>query len=722
MQNLPTTFRTYYPKGQSGSNVSLSYWFSPKEEELLAQRGSIGLFISLSGPEDLMGERMSKFIWDSFQEAYFYSESAPVTDLLKNAVKAAHKRLIELMKNEPSISEQGVDLHMCAFVVFNNVAYVAVIGNPGVMLFRDGESVDIRDMLPAFEGVGYKEEVTVGQFKLERCDILLVTTPELINSFVGIFGEGELKDVVSNWSRFSDELTLYSDNMSGNQYIWLIGFDVKETKIEEKTDEKGSEAASVAESVAHKDTHGGITHKLKQTAASIKNKLKVPSPKAVVGKVKDKVKSFDLQAFKRKVGSRVSEFKMRGTRPRKLFVRKVEPGKKVSKRMALGIAIIVFVLAALGFSWYSFQQRKALIAVDSRISDVQNSVDSASATWLNMKDRDLVTQAINTSNTNIADLESGKLTQEQRDKIQVIKGQIQDILDTMDRVVPLSESAANVEILMDTYLKIGESADVEDMVLYGDYLYMVDKASHAVYRYIPGSEAVERVANSQDLMKEPTLIDVGDNYMFVYDKKVGVLSMDVSKPEGEWQFKAMPEVSAQSVGEVEEMGVFGDNLYLLKKDTAMVLKSYPAGAGFTYPQNYFSSDTFNEAADLLIDGNIYVLTNTEPKLLKYFSGQEDTFQLSALDKPLGLVTCGFTNLLDTSNLYVFDSENSRIVSIEKGMADKHPGVGVMTQQYVYRGSRDDILKDVKEIVGDVNDEYLYVLDGTRILRVSLSHD
>jgi hypothetical protein len=43
----------------------------------------------------------------------------------------------------------------------------------------------------------------------------------------------------------------------------------------------------------------------------------------------------------------------------------------------------------------------------------------------------------------------------------------------------------------------------------------------------------------------------------------------------------------------------------------------------------------------------------------------------------------------------------------------------MKNQYVYRGERDDVLKDVADFVVDEDEEFMYILDGTRILKVSL---
>jgi hypothetical protein len=250
----------------------------------------------------------------------------------------------------------------------------------------------------------------------------------------------------------------------------------------------------------------------------------------------------------------------------------------------------------------------------------------------------------------------------------------------------------------------------------------VDKTSHTVYQYTPDDDTIAPVANSAEVLKSPSWIAIGDGYMFVYDEEVGIVTLDMNASQPDWIFDIRPELSARTLGVVTEIGAFADNVYILKKDEARVLKSYPAGSGYSYPEEYFRNGSFDKAVDISIDGNIYVLSDASEKIYKYFGGQQDAFALSGFDVPLGALCCGTTNLNDSSKLYVYDAENVRVVAIEKGTAERHPGVGVMVRQYEYRGDRDDIFKDVKEIVVDVDERVLYVLDGTRVLQVLLENE
>ena len=361
--------------------------------------------------------------------------------------------------------------------------------------------------------------------------------------------------------------------------------------------------------------------------------------------------------------------------------------------------------------------------ISDTFSSVSEMTNEAKTAWEVDENRDEVETKLEEAIVTLEELEDDQnFNDDQKEKVKELRNDIQGVYDQMNRVSSVSEDLGTVDILTDLYLKIGDDVEITDFDKYGKSLYIVDKTSSTVYRYTPGEDAVEKVANSSEILKAPEHITIGDGYMFVYDEEVGVVTMDMNEDEPNWTFRIRPELSARTVGAVTDIGSFADNVYLLKKDEARVLKSFPAGAGYSYPEEYFRHGGFDKAMNILIDGNIYVLSNASEKIFKFFGGVQDTFSLSGFDVPLGSLCCGSTNLNDSSNLYVYDEENERIVVIEKGSGERHPGVGVMIRQYVYRGDRDDVFNEVEEIVVDVDERVVYVLDGTKLLRVLLEDE
>ncbi len=765
MKELPLSFEKFYNVASDSGAATLSYWFEHSDELILKERGGIGMFVSLSGPEEFLAERSAKFMWDSFREEYYFEADRPsqISQNLKSSLKAAQKRLMELIKNEPSVSEQGVEVHMCAFVVHSDRVHMSIIGSPEVILIRDSKIIDLSEMIPVYDGIGYISELSVGSFDLQSRDIMAFSTPKLLESFLGVFDEKEVSEVFSGWSNFLEELEQFSENMVGNQYMWAVGHkvtpkaDLKASgdaaakgaspKLDNSNDIDEGKDVGPSESQSKSDqddqtkpvddkglyTPGGIkgvSGKAGDTLTKLKSRIKSFKDGEKIEKAKLQLKNLDFNSTKRLVKSKISEFKLRGGK-KKIFAGKpnVRGMKGVggikgflaripSKFAFVGAGVVVAIIVILlVMSWYTNRQLQAFI--ENKIVEIEGLVVEAEEVWASdgEEGEELVSEALD----EIDKLEENDLTEDQDSKLADYETRAQSVYDGIHRIVPLTEESATIEIVMDAYLKIDESAEITDFALSGQDLYMVDMSTHAVYRYSLTNDSVEKVANSQDVLKEPYLISIGDTEMFVYDNKVGVVTMSIEEgAEQKWQ--PAPSLSARTIGAAVEMDAFGDNIYLLKQDGARVLRSVPAGAGYSFPEPYILLGSLDKGTDVLIDGNIYVLSNASEKVYKFYSGQQDNFTLSGFDEPLGYPKCGYTNLSDNRHLYVYDQQLNRIVVIEKATPERHPGTGVMLRQYRYRGERDDIFQDVREIVVDADENYMYVLDGTRVLKVILVHE
>ncbi|MFH1547085.1 MAG: hypothetical protein ABIC57_01210, partial [bacterium] len=524
-------------------------------------------------------------------------------------------------------------------------------------------------------------------------------------------------------------LDKFSEGLVGSQYIWLIGFRIDDTpQIDLQRPEELT--LSIDESVPLDDTEvivekDDIPVKLDGKEIKLENPTLgekfsfIKFVSGIFGKTKEWFKNIDFQLIKRDISSRISALKLRDGPRKKMFVQKnnllsFDTGDK--KRKLIGIGLIVTIIVVIVFSFraqrnraYNEEIQKDLDSIESDIGDVEDIWKSDE-----MQANDLLVRI----NDSIEELEKKNLSNPQQEKLDELKDSALSVNDQMNRIVAVEDNE-NYEILIETYLEVGESANVTDININNGYLYLVDNSTHAVYQYDIDGGGTEVVGGSKDTLKEPVLMAIGDKYMFVYDNKLGMLSLDMEAPGADQEFNTMPELSARTIEDVTDIEAFGDNIYVLKSDEARVLKSYPAGLGFSYPEEYFRHGAFDKATDLMIDGNIYVLSNGSEKVYKFYGGVQDQFALSGLDKDLGNVRCGFSNISDSKPLYIYDKGNERIVVIEKGTGEKHPGQGVMISQYIYRGSRDDILTDVKEIVVDSEEKYMYLLDGTKILRISL---
>lgn len=105
------------------------------------------------------------------------------------------------------------------------------------------------------------------------------------------------------------------------------------------------------------------------------------------------------------------------------------------------------------------------------------------------------------------------------------------------------------------------------------------------------------------------------------------------------------------------------NIYILDQKTG-ILKFVAAQNGFG-KTDYFKGTPpdLSKAQSLAIDGSIWILTQ-DGKILKYTRGEQDSFTITGLDKPLNNPSKIFTNR-DIDNLYILDKGNGRILKLDK---------------------------------------------------------
>lgn len=158
------------------------------------------------------------------------------------------------------------------------------------------------------------------------------------------------------------------------------------------------------------------------------------------------------------------------------------------------------------------------------------------------------------------------------------------------------------------------------------------------------------------------LVDGGVNAVSQTDKKVMPL---VVKKDAQW-------------GTVASLVSFGGNLYLLDTEKSRIWKYVATDTGFSELREYLNPDTLpdlSQTNSLAIDGSVW-LGSTNGKLWKFTGGKEDTFIPQGVDPPLGKTLVIYTD--DTvNNLYVLDSDNSRVVVLQKD--------GTYLSQYAWTG-------------------------------------
>ncbi len=193
----------------------------------------------------------------------------------------------------------------------------------------------------------------------------------------------------------------------------------------------------------------------------------------------------------------------------------------------------------------------------------------------------------------------------------------------------------------------------------------------------------------------------GDN-AYVYSEDKGVLAIDtanqkltvVAQPDTEW-------------GYIKDIVGFAGNVYLLDSLKNQIWKYVPTASGYSSRQSYLSSDTqldFAGSLQMKIDYSVWILKEG-PDILRLTGGVQNNFSVGGLDTNLKNLKTLFADE-DGEELYLLDSENSRVVVLTKD--------GKYLKQY-----KGDKFATADDLVVDSEDKKMYLLEGNKLYQLDL---
>ncbi len=173
--------------------------------------------------------------------------------------------------------------------------------------------------------------------------------------------------------------------------------------------------------------------------------------------------------------------------------------------------------------------------------------------------------------------------------------------------------------------------------------------------------------------------------------------------------------SASSVGsfkqttantEVQDMAVYGSNLYVLDPSNNQIFKYPERGQSFANGQVWLQEElTITDATSLTIDGSIYMIENSG-NIRNFLKGQEEKFDYHTPNPPIGNNAI-IKTFRDSDYLYIIDPQNNRIIILDKE--------GNIKDQYT--SQKFDNLTD---LAIDPDEKAIFLLNGNHLYLLAIN--
>ena len=708
------------------SFVSVFRHYSNLTEKKISKEGDLYALLLITGSGQLPAERVSKFVWDGLVDGYLYSNAKTTNESLKDSIKEGIRKIKDLIRNDEKLEEEGVNINFVVVAQKKEGLYLGNFGENDIYVYKDNRFINISEVLKE------KRSSTAG-IALAENDILLISTAGLLTEGMATFiGHKSKQEVLESLEKFGDKILnsegiIYfqnkeeaPDNVKNIEVKADILKDIPKPRIKMPKKEKKKFKIPV--------NLKPLKEKISKLFSNIwlKSKTVVTT---LVGK----------QHWFKKVSSKISENKvfdrresMKGMKIDGYKTRNV----RLSRIKLVVIVVLVIVLLAVGIN-FTINAKKARER-HNLAEDAFTKIEKL----LNKAEEDMV---LDTSSAELSVFQTNKLfeeipselNEEDSSKLGELKAKKLSIEDTLYKRKAIIEDDGSISSYLDPRLSFGEGSNPSDIEIYTDkagntYLVVTDLGLKSVFRIALYDKKVEKILDTNGLVKEPKYVSIGNKGIYVFDGKEGVIKAPIDNSK----LKTFVRLSSLGIDDIEETDITEmivltetDNVYLLSNAGKVLLKaSFSYGDSYSLSFGYIRNDNFASVNDVSSDLSLYFLTSDSGLLRYSYSYFEQKQVLSPLttggfDGNYGNLTKGYTmGSLDYS-LYLFDAEGKRFLKFEKpqeGGGDiLHPGQILLKNQIIYRGTKDGMWSDVRDFVVDKKESTMYVLDGSTIWKILL---
>lgn len=715
---------TEYNNGNFRDGLWSGVFMSPPETHNSERFGRIFGIVNLSAPKEFDSKVAGDLLVENIQDVYYEdNKDGNIVSRLEKAILSTAKRLEYLLQREEIAAEEGIDLNIVAFVVFEKYVYMALLGEGGIMLYRDGNLINLTEGLKDLTG---RNLIRSGSGKFNFNDkFILLSSVAMVS-----INEQELKKAAELISL--DEIKSESDNplfglmivgilnqdrdFNGSIIRKSLDSDIQAVSEEEEgalEDEKRIDGVEDQEKEEGSDSGERREESKAEEKPSFKDKLT-----NIKEKVKDKVsdkKTYQVM-YQKTVDFLVKafgHFKVHvwegflGFGKGRMYLRGAGPRRSIR-------GIIILIMLAVSILYLSINGiNKHKEKVDNRevVEQILIEVEDKLNDGRNLGEAGSISESVTLLEEALNQLDGAKQYNLYMDEITQKEIEVLALLDEIRKVVILNDDDLITDI--GGYI---ENANATDMILLNSILYICDTDAPALYSIDEGGGEVSIVFGDESLLSSPhSLTSDSDGNILINDLENGLMKYNVV----ENNLQILAGLSSTTLGDVATIENYTtpegvDILYLLRPNNNDIRKVLKYPSGYASPELRLAETKLSGVKDMEIDGKIYILTGDDD-VIRYFYDQEDPFTLVGLDKTLSDAT---SFELDDKLIFVGDTGNKRIVVFIKG-AYLTPNQGEYVAQIIYRGVN-DYLSDIREISVDNDSRVMYILDGTKVFRVQLS--
>ncbi|MFQ6001279.1 MAG: hypothetical protein ACE5LG_06380 [Anaerolineae bacterium] len=658
----------------------------PSFAALRPRKGTLHILVEVAGPP--RRDEISRQLVGIIKDEYFRVPGG-ITNGLRQGIRAANEFLYqrnqELSEGMPYVA--GIS---CA-VLSDDHLYLGQGGPAFACVVRKGE-MRAFPHLPWGEGgrlplspLGVEErlaEVGLYHHRLEAGDVVVLCSPTLPERV----GQEEFREALAPGAK--EALANLAELVEGGDFSAIV---IKVSKEIPRPPEEAARASEVVAGLA--EGWKGFFSRLKESD--------------LLGDMGERLRG-SLSALAQALGTLTRRMlpEEYAREPRAKPSARQARGERLSRKqrrnlfIILGLLLVVGIVALWGASrWRAREAQEALFQdimtqAEERLTQALAATDPSAAREFLAAVQSLLAEA--------------KEMKPHHPDIEGLESKVLERLDELDHVTRL---------VLRQPLEFPETRSEPLRVVAQDNdLYILDEGVDRLYRY-RWSEAARTLQTPPegaiiiDSKEQGELLDIvwlepgggRERGTLLILKSDGLLEYDPLKG-----LSSLSVVETASWQEPQRAGGFEGNFYLLDAGAKRILKYLPTGRGYdSAPLHYIVEAEFENAVDMAIDGDIYVLL-AEGVIMKFTAGERKPFVVEGLEEGFSNPQAIFTNP-GTDHIYVVES--GRIVELNKE--------GRFVRQLRPSRGEEEAFQELSTVFVDEGRRRLFILSGKRLYLADL---